>query len=66
MYVRVCVCARTHVCTLFNTLVPNDAHSALLGAGFNSQMMRLMHRLHMTILVRSCWGFFLFILLSFM
>lgn len=66
MYVCVCMCARTHVCTLFHTLAPNDVHCALLGAGFNPQMMRHMHRLIMTILVQPCGGFLLFVLLSFM
>ena len=51
MYVHVCVCLRTHVCTLFNTLAPNDAHTALQGAGFNSRMMQHMHWLIMAILI---------------
>jgi hypothetical protein len=54
MYVHVCVCARRHVCTLFNTLAPNDAHSVLHGAGFISQMMWHMNRMIMTILVQPC------------
>lgn len=65
MYVHVCVCARIHVCTLLNTLVPNDAHFTLHGAWFNSKMMRHMNWLIMAVLTSPVGVFFPFYFVAF-